>query len=137
MNRDCEAGIHSVQWDCKNLDDQYITNGLYVYCLQAGDFNAEKVMCLNMTDPEAIRENSCIPIISSNNQGEFFIAYTEIPIGEKINHTNADGPEVLGELILSNKIDLVLLKEGYQTLVQSLEIDVNKMNNLQFQLIPN
>jgi hypothetical protein len=41
VNRDMEAGSHSVEWDASN-----VSSGVYFYRIQAGDFNQTKKMML-------------------------------------------------------------------------------------------
>ena len=73
-------------------------------------------------------------MIPVNNDGNFILRYSDLPIGENIILTDELG-NILGETTIKN-ISLVFLKDGYESLVQRIEIDTNASADLDFTLSP-
>ena len=46
VNTKQTAGCHSLQWDAKNNIGSKAAAGMYIYTIQAGEFNASKKMVL-------------------------------------------------------------------------------------------
>lgn len=134
IDENLRAGMFRVVWDGTNDAGANVTNGLYTYRLQAGDFEAEKTMLLDMLDPASIRQHNSLPLATSDENGEFQLSYSQIPFGRIVYITDETGPEVLGQFTIST-VSLVLLKEGYQPLVQSLESDTTKAVTFDFTLV--
>jgi hypothetical protein len=44
--RNYEAGFHNVLWDGKDMNGKYVTSGVYIYKIQAGEFQDVKKMIL-------------------------------------------------------------------------------------------
>ena len=128
------AGAYSVVWNGTNDAGDNITNGVYTYRLQAGDFDAQKEMLLDMLGPEHIRQINSIPLVSSDDNGEFRLPFSQIPFGKTINITHETGPDILGQFTISD-VSIVLLKKGYRSLVKSLDSDITKTATLDFTLI--
>jgi hypothetical protein len=45
-DRNYEAGFHNVLWDGKDINGNYVTSGIYIYTIQAGEFQDVKKMIL-------------------------------------------------------------------------------------------
>ena len=45
-NRNYEAGYHSVNWDGRDINGNYVTSGVYIYKIQAGNWQDVKKMML-------------------------------------------------------------------------------------------
>ena len=133
VDSDLEAGAYHMTWDGTNQDAHYVSNGVYTYQMIAGEFEDEKVLCLNMLDPEHIRGLESIPIVSSDHQGKFLLEYSSIPLGEIIPHTDDQG-EALGELIISDAF-IALIKEGFQALVENLPSGQRRFVEVHYILI--
>ncbi len=119
-----EAGVYINTWDGRDQDGRYVSNGLYPYEMIAGDFLDQKVLCLNMLAPEQIIQLKCIPIVNSDAEGKFVLGYSSVPSGETVAHTDAQG-EDLGELLIS-QVSIMLIKEGFQSLLESLPSDTSR-----------
>ena len=46
MNVKQTAGYHSIHWDTRNDMGEGVAAGIYIYTIQAGEFNASKKMVL-------------------------------------------------------------------------------------------
>lgn len=135
IDSEMEAGAYVMNWDGTNQSGQYVGNGLYAYQMIAEGFSDEKVLCLNMLDPEQMRGLESIPMVSTDHEGEFILEYSSVPFGATIVHTDERGTE-LGELVISS-VSVALIKEGYQSLVRSLPSDTGKAVDVSYTLTVN
>ncbi|MCH9007601.1 hypothetical protein IIA29_06280 [candidate division KSB1 bacterium] len=87
-----------------------------------------------MLDSEHIRQIDSIPLVSSDEKGEFRLPFSQIPFGKTINITDETGPDLLGQFTISDA-SIILLKKGYRSLVKSLDSDTTKTVILDFTLI--
>jgi hypothetical protein len=130
---DLEAGAYMRTWDGTNQDSQYVSNGVYTYQMIADEFSEEKQMCLNMLDPEHIKNLGSLPVMNTDHQGRFILEYSSIPFGETVSHTDEQG-EALGTLVISG-VSIVLIKEGFQPEVQNLPLDHRRFLEVHYVLI--
>ena len=135
FDQNATAGRYSVTWDGKDDYGTNVTNGLYSYEFVTSDTTIEKVMCLNMLDPEHIRSVSCVPIRKTNSDGEFFISSCCLPIGEIVPQTEENGPDVVDELTIS-QIGVVALKEGYESQTMTVTMTKTQAKTVEFILNP-
>lgn len=133
VDSDMEAGAYVSTWDGTNQAGQYVGNGFYAYQMIAGQFEDEKVLCLNMLDLEHIRGLESIPMVSTDHEGKFILEYASVPFGATVVHTDEQGSE-LGQLIISN-VSIALIKEGYQSLVGSLPSDMSQARDVTYTLL--
>jgi hypothetical protein len=135
VDSELEAGAYLRTWDGTNQAGQYVSYGFYVYRMIAGEFEDEKVLCLNMLDPEQIRGLKSIPMVSTDHEGKFILEYASVPFDTTSVHTDEQGTE-LGQLIISN-VSLVLIKEGYQSLVRSFPSNRSQPHDAIYTLTTN
>lgn len=132
------AGVHVAVWNGINDAGDNVTNGLYTYRLQAVGvglgFDAEKTMLFGESDPQYISLRNSIPLVSSDEDGEFRLSFSRIPFGETFTIRDETSPDPLATFTISN-VFMVLLKEGYRFLIQSLDSDTTKTATLDFTLI--
>jgi hypothetical protein len=133
VDSDLEAGAYVRTWDGTNQDGQHVSNGVYTYQIVAEEFSEEKQMCLNMLDPEHIRSLGSLPVMNTDHQGRFMLEYSSVPLGETILHTDEQG-EALGELVISD-VSVVLIKEGFLSVVQNLPSDQRRFLDVHYVLI--
>jgi hypothetical protein len=129
------VGAHQLQFDGSDSEGSYFTNGLYYYRMESKSFTDEKLMCIQMVDPEHIRSLNAMPLTKSGSDGKFYLDYTNIPIGESIIHTDAQGNEI-GEIPVSINMTIILIKDGYKTFTQKLIVDGKGPINKSFTLSP-
>lgn len=129
-------GFHAVQWDGTNDAGEYVSNGLYFYRMQAGEFERERTMLLDMIDPEHIRSLDSVPLVSSDEDGKFLLPYSQIPFGLSTIITDETGPEPLGVLTIS-EVSLVFLKNAYQSHVRAVPMDTTRSITMDFTLQAN
>ncbi len=120
------SGTYVVRWDGADEDSLYVTNGIYVFRLTTPDTIIEKLMILHMESPEYIKSKNCIPVASTNSDGEFSINCNELPlVGFSIPMTDGYGNET-GAAVVSDTFNIILVKDGYDNLVQSFVMNANK-----------
>ena len=131
-----EADYHTVRWDAQDDDGNYVTNNVYAYQMIAGDYSAQREMCLLMGDPEHIRSLDCIPLATTAADGHADIDYSVIPLGKSINRTDEQG-NLLGTFMVTDTLDFIFLKEGYKSLLERTVIDTSKALNVSVTLESN
>jgi hypothetical protein len=112
------TGKHMVQWDVKDEDGQSCTDGLYRYVFQADTFQAQKVMCIRQRIPEVLE--GCVPLTTTDEDGSFMVDDAYLPVGEEVIHTSEVG-DSLGVLTISESFSVVLTKEGYVSVVDTVQ----------------
>jgi len=127
------VGAYQLHFDGLDTNGNYFTNGLYYYQMESKSFTDEKLMCIQMTDPEHIRSLNAMPLAKSGSDGKFYLDYSSIPIGESIVHTDDQG-ELLGEIPVSTNMTIILIKDGYKTLNRKLNVDGTAPINQSFTL---
>ena len=122
------AGIHEVL-----LDAAHMTNGLYLFQLVIDTVYTEKIFALLNTDLGSLVETE--PLATSNAQGVFFLPHGVFGFGVTMHVTSPTGPAVSDSVCISTSIQLVLYKQGYQTLVRPVSIDTNQSASMAFVLL--
>ena len=119
-------GIHSVTFDGTQM-----TNGVYLYRLSIGDSVTEgRIVMVYVDLGELVTVR---PLVTSNAQGQFSIPNKLFGLGIPFVRTSPSG-EVLDTAYISPAIQMVLHKDGYQTLVQSVVIDPSRDLTTEFVL---
>ncbi|HCV43491.1 MAG TPA: hypothetical protein DGH68_08390, partial [Bacteroidetes bacterium] len=109
------AGNYSVSFDAAQM-----TNGVYFYRLWVGTSVTERRMLLLNTDLPAL--TSTRPLATSDAQGQFTIANEQFGLGIPFFQTTVPG-NVPDTVYVSPAVQIVLHKDGFQTLVQPILID--------------
>ena len=129
-NEQPAPGRHLITWDGKNDDGLSVPNNAYIYQLTAGEFTDQKVLILNVTDPDEIRNRNSIPLAKSNSQGELELGYEVLPIGKSTVLTDAQG-NIIGTLKIRN---LIFLKDGYEAFTKPVSIDTSQTLSISIML---
>jgi predicted transcriptional regulator len=119
-------GTYAVTFDAGQM-----TNGVYLYRLSVGTSVTERRIVLLNTDITELIHTS--PLATSNAQGKFTIANAQFGLSLPFVRTSSSGT-VLDTAYISPTIQMVLHKDGYQTLVQPILIDPSKETRASFVL---
>jgi hypothetical protein len=131
-----QAGFYQVIWDGTNDYGEYVTNNVYYYQLSSNEFRDTKRLFIDMADPEHIRSLNCIPLAKSNPEGKIEIDYSVFPINEKIIWTDEAGNEI-GTFNIPESLNLVLIKDGYNSEIISVKMDPQRPLDLSVELKKN
>lgn len=126
------AGHFSVQWDGKNNEGTFMTNGFYTLRLTAGDWHDEKTLCIQNPDYGFLKDSKTFFITDSN--GDFAIDYKYLPIGQVIPLTTEMGPEIVDTFTIPDSIYIILTKPGYSAQTQKILVDKTRNVNMKFTL---
>ena len=129
------VGFHTVLWDGKNDDGEYVSSNFYDYQITAGSYTDDKVMCLHMMDPGHIQRLNCIPPAMTDQHGKATLDYDVLPVWQSTNRTDADGSS-LGTITVSGAMDFILLKAGYEPLIESVSINTAKILDIDATMMP-
>lgn len=133
LNETHDPGHYNYIWNGKNGDGQSLPNGVYRCEMRAGNFQQDRLICLDR--PLADLSN-VQPYILSDGNGAFFLdAAIHLPFGEAIDLTNASN-ENLGTATLAPEIALVCLKSGFQAATEIVTIDRWTATEVTFRLSP-
>jgi hypothetical protein len=123
------AGTQEVDFDASRL-----TNGLYIYQLLIEGLPPEEhIMALLKYDVRDLESSE--PLTSTDLQGHFSLPYAVLGIGVKLALTLND-PTVLTYYVISDTIDLVLTKPGFQALVIPMTINTSSNQSVSFTMTP-
>ena len=122
VNDSLQAGYYVVLWDGKTDEGRYLTNNIYQYQLKTGGVILQKELCLNMADPEHIRELRCIPLTKTNSKGLAFVDTSFLPLGKEVPWIDEQGNE-LAILQVPDKLTFMFIKNGYTAGL--LEVELN------------
>lgn len=118
-------GHYQVAWNCTNDSGLYLTNNVYYYQIRTKNFTDTKSLFLDMSDPEQIRSLNCLPLAISDSNGKIESDFSVFPLGEDITWTDETGNQI-GTIIIPNRLNLVILKEGYIAPTVVVNIDTEK-----------
>ena len=121
------AGTFRVSFDATRL-----TNGVYLYQLVTDSTTAEQHILLLNTDVSSLVQTG--PLATSDARGTFSLPYGMFGFGIVSYLTSPGGPTVIDSVCISTSIQLVLYREGYQTLVQPVAIDTTQAISRTFTL---
>ncbi len=120
------AGVYQVSFDVS-----HVTNGIYIYRLSIDTAVTEKrMLLLNTVIAELVQAR---PLVTSDARGQVTIANGQFGFGVPFIHTSTSG-NILDTTYISPAIQMVLYKEGYQTLVQPISIDPSREMSVNFVL---
>jgi hypothetical protein len=119
-----QPGSHSVTWDSKNRDGKNITNGVYIYELITETFKNEHYMLLNSSDISYLT-NAAYYYFSDQN-GKFGFPYSDQPFDVEFIRTGEADPTPIGKSKINCQLFFVLIKDGYETLIEKIELDLSK-----------
>ncbi|HMK39687.1 MAG TPA: hypothetical protein VK569_10125 [Bacteroidota bacterium] len=106
------------------VDSRHLTNGVYLCQLRIDSFLSEQPLALLMTDTASLIQAD--PLTKTNAQGEFTLPYGVFGFALHLAVTSPSGPAVIDSVCISRSIQLVLYRQGYQTLVQPITIDTTQ-----------
>ena len=115
-----------------NAWDKKLSNGLYHYEIQFGDYSKKRRMFVN--DPDATKLSETEPIAISNTTGNFSIDPDDFGFGLEVGFRDEFNYE-LGLASVPNTLTLCLIKDGYQTLVKEVTIDPEGGQRLDFTMV--
>jgi hypothetical protein len=127
VNGQQNAGTYQVL-----LDASHMTNGVYLYQLVIDTVSAEKFMALLNTDVTSLVETE--PLATTDARGAFSIPYGIFGFSVTLHVTSSSEPTVIDSLCISRSIQLVLFKQGYQTLIHPISIDTANSRSIVFTL---
>ena len=122
VNDSLRAGYYVVLWDGTTDEGRYLTNNIYQYQIKAGGKTLRKELCLNMADPEQVRNLNCVPIAKTNNSGTAFVDTTYLPLNKEVVWVDEEGNE-LGILEVPEKLTFFFLKDGYESAFTEVELN--------------
>jgi hypothetical protein len=112
------------------FDGAPLFNGLYISHLTIGDSISENIVAILDTDVNYVIHG--IPLTITDARGNFSLPYSVLGIGVQL--TGRDASNKTYPLQVSNRIDLILYKEGYQPLVKTLYLNLGQSMNETFRL---
>ena len=116
------AGIFSVQWDKKNNNEKFVTSGVYLLYLNAGDYSNTKNM-LVLYDYSGYSFDSIEHNSITNNSGNFSLSQDCMPFGSEGVRTNEVG-EFLGYWHVTKYVKIWAIHDSYATVfIDSVYID--------------
>jgi len=127
-------GMYTVSWNGFNNEEEHVTNNFYKYRLKTENFNDTKTLFQDITDPATIKSLNCIPLASSNNNGNIEVNFDIFPIDYAVQYTGESGDN-LGILTIPDSINIVLIKEGYVTIDKLVVFEENKPLELSYTMI--
>ena len=136
VNDTVSAGNNVVTWDGTDDYSRFVTNGIYAYRLTTNGNVYEKKMFLNMKDPEYIKSKNCIPLKTSNEEGEFQVRYSELPPpGFSLPFADGYG-NIIGNVVVTDTFTVFLLKDGYLNGMKNFILNSTKDTNLDLEIYP-
>ena len=67
-----------------------------------------------------------IPLCKSNSAGEFSLPYGMLGFNVPLLHTGESNPDIVDTVFISHTIQLILSKQGYKTITQTMVIDTTR-----------
>lgn len=128
------AGMYTVSWNGFNNEEKHVTNNFYKYRLKTENFNDTKTLFQNITDPATIKSLNCIPLASSDDEGNIELNLDIFPINHAVQLTGESG-DSLGILTIPDSINIVLIKKGYLTIDKLVVFEENKPLELSYTII--
>ena len=117
-----QAGYYSVQWDKKKNNEKFVTSGVYLLYLNAGDYSNTKNM-LVLYDYSGYSFDSIEHSSITNNSGNFSLSQDCMPFGSEGVRTNEVG-EFLGYWHVTKYVKIWAIHDSYTTVfIDSVYID--------------
>ncbi len=115
------VGQYTYSWDGTNEAGEYVTNNIYDYQLIVNGSIEKKSLSLNRSNPESIESLDCLPLSTSDLNGNIEVEYNAFPINYEVIFNDANGV-ALGSFHLPCEITLFLIKDGYKPATQDVII---------------
>jgi hypothetical protein len=128
VDEEMDAGVYTV-----DVDNATLTNGLYYYKLYLdGRLSMRRNVMLWINDLASFADLD--PITYTDRNGKFTMPVSVFGIGERLLVTSTT-PDVVDTITITNTIDLVLYKDGYQTFSKQISVDTTAGNSGKFVMV--
>lgn len=121
-----DSGVHGV-----NINGDKLTNGVYDYVIK---FDSTLLVrkFLMLQKPEALINT--IPLTTTDNEGKFKLTYLQLGIGEVFETSSLSDPLVIYKKVLSDSLQIFLVKDGYGNYLEGITIDTNSTSIKNFTI---
>ena len=117
-----QAGYHTATWDAKNSSGKYVTSGVYLYHIIAGEYSMTKNMLL-LYDYSGYSFDSIEHNSITNNSGNFSLSQDCMPFGSTGLRTD-EAANFLGYWHVTKYVKIWAIHDSYTTVfIDSVYID--------------
>ncbi|MGB7061165.1 MAG: carboxypeptidase-like regulatory domain-containing protein [Candidatus Zixiibacteriota bacterium] len=108
------GGSFTVNWDGKNEEGDLVLNGVYYYCLHAGEWQAENSMVLSYSysgydSPQGLQSHA-----ATGSDGYFEISQDCLPFGHESAKYDDQGNQI-GIVVITREVGVWVLHDSYST----------------------
>jgi hypothetical protein len=128
VDEELDAGVYTVE-----VDGSTLTNGLYYFKLFLdGRLSMQRNVMVWINDPAQFADLD--PVAYTDRNGKFALPPGIFGVGERLLVTG-DTPDVIDTVTITNTIDLILYKDGFQTFSKQIAVDTSAGNSGTFVLL--